>query len=149
MSLSTSRDGCAFRRIRRRAERGQGGFFLIEVLVLSFIVLSCGAAVMMYRVLDRSRAASEAELTAIYLAQEQLARLEAQPAAYLRAHEEPPWLGEGSMPLEMNQVAFDVSSRVVPSAETTSLASAEVRVSWSTDGRRREETFRKLVAYHD
>ena len=149
MSLWTWRDGCASRRTRRKADRRQGGFFLIEVLVLSLVVLGCGAAVMAYRVLDRARAASEAELTATYLAQEQLARIEAQPASYLRAHEDVPWLGEGSVPIERNRVAFEVTSRVVPRAETTSLASAEVRVSWSADGRSRQETFSKLVAYHD
>ena len=149
MSLWTSRDGCASRRTRPIADRGQGGFFLIEVLVLSFIVLACGAAVMTYRVLDRARAASEAELAAACLAQEQLARIEAQPASYLRAHEDIPWLGGGGTPPEMNHVAYEVSSRVVPNAETASLAAAEVRVSWSVDGRSREATFRKLVAYHD
>ena len=149
MSLWMSRGGCASRRTRRKAERQRDGFVLIEVLVLSLVVLGCAAAVMTYRMLDRARAASEAELAAAYLAQEQLARIEAQPASYIRAHEDMPWLGDGSAPPEMNHVAFEVSSRVVPSAETMSLASAEVRVSWATDGRRREETFRKLVAYHD
>lgn len=148
MSLSMSRGGCASRLTRRKAER-QGGFFLVEVLVLSFVVLSCGAAVMMYRVLDRARAASEAELTAMYLAQEQIARIEAQPASYLRSHEELPWLGEGDAPPERNRVVFDVSARVVPSVEAASLASAQVRVAWSVDGRSREETFYKLVAYHE
>jgi len=105
---------------------------------------------MVYQMLARNRAAAAAEITASYLAQEQLARIEAQPASYLRAHGEIPWLGEGNLPLEKNSTEFQISSVVTPHPEyPESLAQAEVRIQWRAAGKDREASYRKLVAYHE
>lgn len=147
MSLLTGWAGCGCRSRRRRTD--ERGFFLVEVLALSFLVLGCAASALVYRTLARSRAEAAAEITAAYLAQEQIARIEAQPASYLRAHGEIPWLGGGASPVEKNGCSFEVASSVTPHADAESLAEAAVRVRWETGGRSREAVYRKLVAYHD
>ena len=149
MSSSTGWAECACRFLHRRIKGDARGFFLVEVLVLSFLVLGCAASAATYRALAQNRAATGAELTATYLAQEQIARIEAQPASYLRAHTEVPWLGEGASPLEKNGTQFEITSIALPHAEANGLASVEVRVKWQTGDRSREEIYRKLVAYHD
>ena len=147
MSLLTGWAGCACRSRRRRID--ERGFFLVEVLALSFLVLGCAASALVYRTLARSRVEAAAEITAAYLAQEQIARIEAQPASYLRTHGEIPWLGGGASPVEKNGISFTLSSSVSPRADTESLAETEVRVRWETGGRSREAVYRKFVAYHD
>ncbi len=149
MSLWTGSAGFACRMLRQRIKSDARGFFLVEVLVLSFLVLGCGASAAAYRALARNRAATGAELTAAYLAQEQIARIEAQPEAYLRAHQEVPWLGEGTSPVEKNDTQFEVASSVRPHGEAPGLASVEVRVRWRTGERSREEIYRKLAPYHE
>ncbi len=149
MSSSTGWAGCACRFLRRKIKGDARGFFLVEVLVLSFLVLGCAASAATYRALAGNRAATGAELTAAYLAQEQIARIEAQPASYLRAHTEVPWLGAGSSPVEKNGAQFEIASIALPHAEASGLASVEVRVRWRTGDRSREEIYRKLVTYHD
>ncbi len=166
MSLSTGSAGCACRFLRRKTnvlarwffvqkpwrrytDGDRRGFFLVEVLVLSFLVLGCAASATAYRALAQNRAATGAELAAAYLAQEQIARMEAQPGTFLRTHTDVPWLGEGESPVEKNGTRFEVSSVILPHPETTALAAVEVHVRWRTGGRSREETYRKLVPYRD
>ena len=146
MSLSTLWAGCGYRLRRRR--NSQRGFFLLEALVLSFLVLACGALVVAYRALAESRVAAGAEITAAYLAQEQNAWIEGQPASYLHAHGAIPWRGGEASP-ERNGMRFEISSSVSPNPETDTLASVETRVRWQIGTRRREEIYRKLVAYHE
>ena len=121
----------------------------MEALVLSFLVLACGALVVTYRALAESRIVAGAEITAAYLAQEQNAWIEGQPASYLRTHGTIPWRGEEMAALERNGMKFEISSAVSPHADTDALASVETRIRWQTGGRVREETYRKLVAYHE
>ena len=111
MSLSTLWAGYGYRLRRRR--NSQRGFFLLEALVLSFLVLACGAL-----------------------------------ASYLHAHGAIPWRGGETSP-ERNGMRFEISSSVSPNPETDTLASVETRVRWQIGTRRREEIYRKLVAYHE
>ena len=147
MSLSTGWGGCVCRLRRRRTD--ERGFFLAEALLLSFLLLGCASSVLVYRALAQNRAFMEAEITAEYLAQEQLALIEAKPESYLRAHNEIPWLGEGASPVEKNRTQFEIASTVSPHAGTDKLAEAEVRIRWRAGGKERETVRRKLVAYHE
>lgn len=143
MSLSIESAGYAFHlRGRKNRERG---FFLVEVLVLSFLMLGCAALAMAYRAFEQSCAATGSELTAAYLAQEQLAYIEAQPTAQGQI----PWLGKGTAPVEKNGKRFEVVSSVSPCGDAGELAEAEVRVRWQSEGKNREKTYRKLVAHHE
>lgn len=147
MLLSTLWGGCGSRLRRRR--NSQRGFFLVEALVLSFLVLGCGALVAAYRAMAENRVAAGAEITAMYLAQEQNAWIEGQRASYLRAHGTIPWLGSETESLERNGTQFEISSSVSSYPETDTLASVETHVRWRTGARAREETYRKLVVYHE
>ena len=104
MSLSTWWAECGFRLRPRR--NNQRGFFLLEALVLSFLLLGCGASVTAYRALAENRVSAGAEITAAYLAQEQNAWIEGQRASYLRAHGTIPWLGLETESLERNGTQF-------------------------------------------
>ncbi len=147
MLLSTGLAGCAFRLRRRKTD--ERGFFLIEAMMLSFLLLGCAASVLVYQALAQNRASMEAEITAEYLAQEQLALIESKPESYLRAHNEIPWLGEGGAPVEKNRTIYEISSSVAPYAESAALAEAEVRIRWQASGKSRETVRRKLVTYHE
>ncbi|MBQ4421848.1 MAG: hypothetical protein II880_02035 [Schwartzia sp.] len=147
MSLLTLWGGCGSRLRRRR--NNQRGFFLLEALVLSFLVLGCGALTVAYRALAESRAVAGAEITAAYLAQEQNAWIEGQSASYLRAHGTIFWRGQEKAALERNGTRFEISSSVSQHPETNALASIETRVRWQIGGRAREGTYRKFVAYHE
>ncbi len=147
MSLSTLWAGCGFRSLRRKSS--QRGFFLMEALVLSFLVLGCGASAVAYRMLAESRVTAGAEITAAYLAQEQNAWIEGQQASYLRANGTVSWLGKGTTDLERNGTQFEISSSISPHPETDKLASVETRIRWQAGGRQREKTYRKLVAYRE
>ncbi len=147
MSLSTWWAECGFRLRPRR--NNQRGFFLLEALVLSFLVIGCGASVAAYRALAENRVSAGAEITAAYLAQEQNAWIEGQSASYLRAHGTISWRGQEKAALERNGTRFEISSSVSQHPETNALASIETRVRWQIGGRAREGTYRKLVAYHE
>lgn len=147
MSLLTLWAGYGFRSRRRR--NNQRGFFLLEALVLSFLVLGCGVSIAEYRVLAESRVAAGAEITAAYLAQEQNAWIEGQKASYLRAHGMIPWLGGETADPERNGTRFEISSSVSPHPEAPALAAVETRVRWQTGKRQREEIYRKLVTYRE
>lgn len=133
----------------RRLEDCQRGFFLLEALVLSLLVLGCGASVVAYRSLAEKRVAAGAEITAAYLAQEQNAWIERQTASYLRANGTISWLGGETKAVERNGARFEVLSSVSPHTETNDLALVVTRVRWQTGKREREETYRKLVVYRE
>ena len=139
--------GCASRLRRRR--NSQRGFFLLEALVLSFLVVGCGALVVAYRAMAERRIAAGAEITAAYLAQEQNAWIEGQQPSYLRSHGTLSWRGQETATLERNGTQFEISSSVSQHPETNALAAVETRIRWKTGQRQREEIYRKLVAYHE
>ncbi len=112
-------------------------------------MLGYGALVVAYRAMAESRAAAGAEITAAYLAQEQVAWIEGQQASYLHAHGTISWRGGESAAPERNGTQFDISSSVSQHSETAALAVVETHVRWQIRGRQREETYRKLVAYHE
>lgn len=147
MLLSTGWAGCACHLHRRKID--ERGFFLIEALILSFLLLGCAASVLVYQALAQNRASMEAEITAAYLAQEQLALIESKPESYLRTHSEIPWLGEDGTPVEKNRTIYEISSSVTPHGESATLAEAEVRIRWQMAGKSRETIRRKLVTYHE
>lgn len=148
MSLLTSWGGFGYP-FRRHKNHNQQGFFLVEALVLSFLVVGCGAMAVAYRTLAESRVAAGAEITAAYLAQEQNAWIEGQQASYLRANGTILWRGQQDSFIERNGTQFAISSSVSPHPETNTLASVETCVRWRTGERQREGIYRKLVAYHE
>ena len=81
--------------------------------------------------------------------EEQAAWIEGQQASYLHAHGTIPWRGGESAAPERNGTQFDISSSVSQHPETAALAVVETHVRWQIRGRQREETYRKLVAYHE
>ncbi len=138
MSLSTESGGCAYRLRRRTDERG---FFLVEVLVLSFLLLACSSFALVYRSLSRNRVETAMAITAAYLAQEQFALIEAQPSSYIHK--------PGALSMTKNDTRFEMLSSLSPHAASTDLMEAEVRVRWQANGHEREASYRKLVTYHE
>ena len=141
MSLSTLSEGCGFRKLRLKLLKNQGGFFIVEVMILSFLVLACAGTAFFCRALERNLEAAEAEITAIYIAREEIAKIEA------------PTLGGASIRDPFGEVRivrrngrdFFVSSEAIPRADFNNLEEASVTVSWNIDGRFREKIYRKLV----
>lgn len=113
----------------------------MEVLVLSFLVLACAASALAYRALAQNRAALGAELTAAYLAQQQLAYIEAQYSPHGTSSQP----GSDLLQIERNGTQFEIVSSALPHPETGTLAVAEVRVRWQANGKLREKPYRKFV----
>lgn len=127
MSSSISREGSGSRIHPRSSERG---FLLVEVLIIGAILAVCAVTLASYRSMDDARVHSAMMLTASCLAEEELAFIEAKPAAYLASHASPPWLGEGTNPLLKNGTKFWVSSSVTHMTGYEGLFLAKVTVSW-------------------
>ena len=121
------------------------GFFLLETLVLGAIVTALALVCYSYLFLNRQRLYCEGAVTASFLAQKQIALIEARPNAWLKSADIVPWLGEGDSPVARNHRQFHVSSRVSDTPYGSHLRTIEVEVAWEEQGKRLQQRYRKFV----
>ncbi len=121
------------------------GFALVETAVLGAILAVCSAICLSFAVLNEQRLRSEAEVTAVFLAQEQLALAEARPAAYLRSNDSLPWLGEGTSPLTRNHTSFTIETTVSDYEGNAFLRDVRVTVRWAA----REVSSHRVVSVRE
>lgn len=126
-------------------KKQEAGFFLLDTLVLGMIVTVIALVCSSYLLLNRQRLYAEGAVTASFLAQKQIALIEARPAAWLRSADAVPWLGDGDSPVARNHRQFSIATRVTDSPYGARLRSIEVHVVWEEQGRRIEQSYRKLV----
>lgn len=130
-------------------KKQEAGFFLLETLILGMIVAALALVCYSYLFLNRQRLYCEGAATASFLAQKQIALIEAQPAAWLRSADTVPWLGDGDSPVARNYRLFYLTTRITDSAYGTRLRAIEVNVAWEEQGKRLEQSYRKLVYCND
>lgn len=130
-------------------KKQEAGFFLLETLILGMIVTALALVCYSYLFLNRQRLYSEGAVTASFLAQKQIALIEARPATWLRAAGEVPWLGDGASPVARNHRHFYLTTRITDSLGGSRLRSIEVNVVWEEQGRRLEQSYRKFVHCDD
>lgn len=130
-------------------KKQEAGFFLLETLILGMIVTALALVCYSYLFLNWQRLYCEGAVTASFLAQKQIALIEARPAAWLRSVGEVPWLEDGASPVERNHRQFYLTSRITDSPYGSRLRSVEVTVAWEEQGKRLEQSYRKLVRCDD
>lgn len=125
----------------------QKGFLLLETAVVSFLVVTAALICTSYAVLNRQREVSEAQYTAVFLAQEQLARIEADAAHYKNYSGEITWLGSGNgVSIGMlNGRSYQVRTDMGASAAGPGIREVIVHVTWENGERQQEQIYRKLV----
>ena len=126
-------------------KKQEAGFFLLDTLVLGMIVTAIALVCSSYLFLNRQRLYGEGAVTASFLAQKQIALIEARPATWLRSADVVPWLGDEDSPVVRNHRQFSLATRITDSPYGARLRFVEVRVVWEEQGRRIEQTYRKLV----
>lgn len=126
-------------------KKQEAGFFLLETLILGMIVTALALVCYSYLFLHRQRLYCEGAVTASFLAQEQIALIEARPTSWLRSADAVPWLGEGGSPVERNHRHFQLSSRVLDTPYGSHLRAIEVEVAWEEQGKRLRQHYRKFV----
>ena len=121
------------------------GFLLIETLVLGMLLLAVSGMLIFYRAAIGLQKHSEFETTAAFLAQEQLACVEAASPDCWRTHGSLDWMGEGKMPLLCNGCSFVVETAVADGAESFSLRKVRVQVSWTEHGQPQRFALERMV----
>ena len=121
------------------------GFFLIETIAVSMLLLSIAAFCFTYQRIDQQRIYTEAAVTAYFLAQEQIALIEMQPAEVLRSQTNFPWLGQS--PLEFNGQKFSLNAVLSPEPNSDFLRRITVTISWGKAQKKHVKSYQKLIAY--
>jgi len=127
---------------KTRFER-ESGFVLVEVLSLLFFLLAISGSLLMYQTTAKAKGDAILRLTAMYLAQTELAHVEQIAARRgLSTAENFSWLGEPS-DLNLNGGRFSVNCSVKMTEEDICLAVAEVK--WPYLGRERKIILERLI----
>ena len=122
------------------------GFLLLETAVTGFLLVTASLLCFSYGMLNRQRAESEASHAAVYLAREQMARIEANAVFYRGYTGDIPWLGDSGPDIKnLNGREYEVETTMRGAEEGAGLREVTVCVSWNGAGDKREEKFRKLV----
>ena len=127
----------------------ENGFALMETVVLGAILAVASLLGVSFVLLNIARARSEAETTAIFLAQEQLAMVEAKPAAYLQSAASLSWQGSGESPVVRNRTQYEVETNVAAYEGSGYLRDIQVIVRWTERGKERERRLHKLVDVYE
>ncbi len=125
------------------------GFALVETVILGAILTVASLICLSFAVLNEQHRRNEAEVTAVFLAQEQMALAEAKPAAYLRSATSLPWLGDGANPVVRNHVAFEIATEIAGAEGSAFLRDIRVAVRWPERGTVREKRFHRLVSVRE
>lgn len=120
-------NGAAMRRRQPAARGNERGFWLVEAVVVCFVLTTLAASLFIYPMLNRERVDYGLRITAAYLAREQIAHIEMNPAWYSG---DVGWLGAGDEPITLNGHVFKVST-VVSEAGDNSLCEVSVTVTWT------------------
>ncbi len=123
------------------------GFFLIEVLIVSFILMVAGYSFAIYHVIERERIMSETYVTASFLAHEQIAYAKSLSKASLKHNAHLDWLGDGASPIKMNNHEFYIETSIEPLEND--LRMVRVNVSWKERGKQMEKDYKQIVDCHE
>ena len=120
------------------------GFFLLETIVLGTILIAAASVTYLFSAASRQQLHNEAAIAAAFLGQEQIARIEGKSKNELNTLGSVGWLGEGTNPVALNGYEFDVKTEIKP-YEGTGIRYVAVTLSWTENGKKVSQTYRKLV----
>lgn len=119
------------------------GFFLMEALLLSLILMALSGVFCMYRLSEKMHADNRARVAAVFLAQEEMAYvMERSSKGGLRSGELP-WLGaEGAD--SINGRKYEARADIAAD-DVGGFYRAQVTVAWEQSGKKRQVVFDRLV----
>ncbi len=120
------------------------GFFLLETILLSMILVAMAAFCFTYQAMARQQAYTGAAITAAFLAQEQFALIEAQPFETIKQNTSFSWLGDSS--LERNGEKFLVKTNLMNESGNSNMRLIKVEVSWGNYDQKHTKSYYKLVS---
>ena len=129
--------------------QGEAGFFLLEAILLGCLLAAASEVLLIGMAAETMRMQSETSVTAVFLAQEQLARTAALPRERLAAAAEFDWLGGESGSPNPGGQQFRIVSRVTIPERLPALREITVRVTWEEKGKKQEIELRRLVRLRD
>lgn len=124
------------------------GFFLIETMVLGIIVVAVISVFAVYQVTGKMRIDIESHITATFLAQKQLAMIEASPTI-LQETTNLSWLdGEETLPLKRNGQDFYINT-FVSDTEEAKLKKVKIYVYWTIKNSEKKIFLQRLVRCYE
>lgn len=108
----------------------QRGYFVIEAVAVSLLLLAIVTSFHLFHMFAFHRIEEESKLTAVTLAQEQLAYMQDELSNYLDV-DEAPWLGSESAPIVRNGQSFSIKTSLA-FMEHENARLVTVEVSWET-----------------
>jgi len=130
--------------------RNEQGFFLLETIVLGMILLAAVEVLGLYYSIEYMRRDSAAETTALFLAQEQCARVAAvQNSAEILPEGPLAWLGKTPCPIVKNGYSFQVESTLSKNTSSLNLQNLETRVIWSEGSKNKQIMIQRVIKCYE
>lgn len=123
----------------------QQGYILLEVVVLSVVVLAMATSLHLFRQAQVVMQQDSARLAGVFLAQEEMARLEWAMDQDSLAEGQYGWLGEAGL-LTQENASFAVAASV--RVETADIWRAQVSVDWQVNGKAGALSYERLLCRH-
>ncbi|MFA6851133.1 MAG: hypothetical protein WCS30_12380 [Selenomonadaceae bacterium] len=124
------------------------GFFLVETIVLGIIMVAVISVFAVYQVTGEMRFDIENHITATFLAQKQLAMIEASPTI-LQETTSLSWLDrEETMPLKRNGQDFYIDT-LVSDTEAAKLKKVKIYVHWTIKNSEKRIFLQRLVPCYE
>ena len=132
------------RAIRRKrvVSSSERGFVMLEVVALSAVIVAMAAVVASYQAAERARQMAAVRTTAVFLAKEELARLEQKAYRHELHGEDYGWLGE---PQNLRLNGYEFTVRATVDGYETGVCRAEAAVKYRFGNRNHEVIFTRLV----
>ncbi len=123
----------------------QAGYIFVDICIAVVIMVGVAALVGGYGIIARAQSNATAELTAEFLAQEQLARVSSKGREFLRVHNECSWQGKNEVPLQKNGIKFELETKIEVPAEGEALRRVTIVVAWNEHGKMRTRKIERLM----
>ncbi len=126
----------------KRKMMNQQGFFLLETVFVGLILLAVSAFLGVCRIGSQAQESSAVRVTAVFLAQKQLAFVEGDKTLRVK-NGDVSWLGLGGEPrITKNGTSFFVITRLSEVTDAPELKQIEVKVQWQE---RKKENQIKII----
>lgn len=119
------------------------GFFLVEALLMSLLLMALSGVFAMYQLSERMHADNRAHVAAVFLAQEEMSYLMEQGSKGRLRPGELPWLGADGANF-LNGKEYEARADIV-AADGDGFCRAQVTVAWEQNGKKRRVVFERLV----
>jgi len=121
------------------------GFVLLDICMAAFLCVAIVSLLAGYQMIARAQRNSEVDLTAVFLASEQLAKIKSKGNAYISTQSSLSMEGGKQEIIRKNNLDYKIETTIVSESIALNLYRVIIHISWQDEGVNGERKLERIV----